>query len=76
MHVTIREDGSIDPPEAAYLLMTEYFQQRSGDVERDPTFRTFVCPECGHNFEAVAGKVTMHDCGVNHKDWRAPDESN
>jgi len=35
MHVTIREDGSIDPPEAAYLLMTEYFQQRSGDVERD-----------------------------------------
>lgn len=62
MRITIHDDGRVEPADAAALLLTEYLQELSGDVERDPSIRTFVCSGCGENIEAVAGKTMVHVC--------------
>jgi hypothetical protein len=63
MRVTIQEDGRIEPPDAAQLLLTEHQQVTNADFTKgDANMRTFICPECRENFEAVPGRVTVHDC--------------
>jgi hypothetical protein len=63
MRVVIHEDGRIEPPEAAQLLLTEFQQVTNAEfTEGDANMRTFICPECRQNFEAVPGQMTVHEC--------------
>lgn len=67
MQITVDEQGNVEPRGAAIMLteINQAFSLPEGGepVPKTPaSVRAFQCEACKETFEALAGKVTVHNC--------------
>lgn len=69
MKVTVGDDGTITPADAANIASKRHQAGQGGDKL---VFRWYACHECKNVFVCIEGESGFHECGVSHVEIHPP----